>query len=96
MTAHILVPSVDPSGDPATLSQPIMTGNAASVAHDVERIREHPLVPANIPIYGTSTTSRAAAPRGAGGDRRRQGRLTFLGPVALVVATGQHNGFGVA
>ncbi len=26
MTAHILVPSLDPSGDPATLSAPIMTG----------------------------------------------------------------------
>lgn len=26
MTAHISVPSLDPSGDPATLSQPIMTG----------------------------------------------------------------------
>ena len=26
MTAHIVVPSLDPSGDPATLSKPIMTG----------------------------------------------------------------------
>ncbi len=26
MTAHILVPALDPSGDPATLSKPIMTG----------------------------------------------------------------------
>jgi beta-N-acetylhexosaminidase len=26
MTAHIVVPSLDPSGDPATLSQPIVTG----------------------------------------------------------------------
>ncbi|HEU0128654.1 MAG TPA: glycoside hydrolase family 3 protein, partial [Pseudonocardiaceae bacterium] len=26
MTAHIVVPSLDPSGDPATLSEPIMTG----------------------------------------------------------------------
>ena len=26
MTAHILVPALDPSGDPATLSQPILTG----------------------------------------------------------------------
>ena len=26
MTAHIIVPSLDPSGDPATLSEPIMTG----------------------------------------------------------------------
>jgi beta-N-acetylhexosaminidase len=26
MTAHIVVPSLDPSGDPATLSRPIMTG----------------------------------------------------------------------
>jgi beta-N-acetylhexosaminidase len=26
MTAHIVVPSLDPSGDPATLSHPIMTG----------------------------------------------------------------------
>jgi beta-N-acetylhexosaminidase len=26
MTAHIVVPSLDPSGDPATLSQPILTG----------------------------------------------------------------------
>ncbi|MEU5771616.1 glycoside hydrolase family 3 protein [Streptomyces asoensis] len=26
MTAHILVPSLDPSGDPATLSRPIVTG----------------------------------------------------------------------
>ena len=26
MTAHISVPALDPSGDPATLSEPIMTG----------------------------------------------------------------------
>ncbi len=26
MTAHIVVPSLDPSGDPATLSRPILTG----------------------------------------------------------------------
>ncbi|ADB35085.1 glycoside hydrolase family 3 domain protein [Kribbella flavida DSM 17836] len=26
MTAHIVIPSLDPSGDPATLSKPIMTG----------------------------------------------------------------------
>ena len=26
MTAHIVVPALDPSGDPATLSQPILTG----------------------------------------------------------------------
>ncbi|MGH3391152.1 MAG: glycoside hydrolase family 3 protein [Actinomadura sp.] len=26
MTAHLVVPALDPSGDPATLSQPIMTG----------------------------------------------------------------------
>jgi beta-N-acetylhexosaminidase len=26
MTAHIIVPALDPSGDPATLSQPILTG----------------------------------------------------------------------
>jgi beta-N-acetylhexosaminidase len=26
MTAHIVVPALDPSGDPATLSQPIVTG----------------------------------------------------------------------
>lgn len=26
MTAHIIVPALDPSGDPATLSEPIMTG----------------------------------------------------------------------
>jgi beta-N-acetylhexosaminidase len=26
MTAHIIVPSIDPSGDPATLSRPILTG----------------------------------------------------------------------
>jgi beta-N-acetylhexosaminidase len=33
MTAHIEVPSLDPSGDPATLSQPIMTGILRNEMH---------------------------------------------------------------
>ncbi|HEY7485360.1 MAG TPA: glycoside hydrolase family 3 protein [Streptosporangiaceae bacterium] len=33
MTAHIIVPALDPSGDPATLSQPIMTGILRNQLH---------------------------------------------------------------
>src|SRR4051812_42193827 len=33
MTAHIVVPALDPSGDPATLSKPIMTGILRNQLH---------------------------------------------------------------
>ena len=33
MTAHIIVPALDPSGDPATLSKPIMTGILRAQLH---------------------------------------------------------------
>ena len=38
-----------------------ISNQAQSVVDDVTRIRSHPLVPGGIAIYGTSTTSRAAA-----------------------------------
>ena len=52
-----------------------------SVADDVARIRNHPLVPGRIPIYGyVYDVKRRAAHRGRERDARRRGTLTAISP----------------
>ena len=51
------------------------------MAQDVRRIREHPLVPANVPIRGYIYDVKTGRQRGEGGDQSGHGKngLTSLG-----------------
>ena len=89
MTAHLVVPALDPSGDPATLSKPILTG----ILRERARLqgRHHHRLPGHAGRAGHVRRRRGRRPRRCwpGVDQPADGARTWTPPTTAVLAAVQ-------